>query len=363
MGNVIETIETADLESNAYHIIAHSFSWNFRNFRSLKPRVGKCIESNKIDLEVNGEMEKWQVLLYPDGYCERVKGYFSLWVKKLSDTERNVFICCEIYNPESKLIAQKWTYNILALETVLGWITFCKRSAIEEDEAILRYETFRMDITMAFYNAKKNFHESLEDYDTDKVKRSTDVCKSLKNLLVAESFSDVTIFAGGEEFNVHKAILSARSEVFHQLLALRSRLKNTYKLTLDDLSKESVEEMIRFIYTGEMGNVSFEVACELFYAADKYQLKLLKEASSKILANNLNQGNVLRVLSLADQHISIKLKDSCLQYMTSNAVEIQKQKEWRDLLKKDPKLANTVVKAFAEKKARSAHARFRRETI
>ncbi|GBL93431.1 BTB and MATH domain-containing protein 43 [Araneus ventricosus] len=258
-------------------------------------------------------------------------------------------------------IVKKWTYDTLPLETVLGWTTFRKRSVIEEDEAILSDRIFRIDITVAFYNAKKNAHESLVDYDTDRVKRSTDVWKSLKSLLVAEAFSDLTIVAGAEEFKIHKAILSARPEVFHQLLELRSRLKNSYKLTFDDLSKEAVREIILIIYAGEMGNVSFEVACELFYAADKYQLKLLKKASSKILANSLNQDNVLRVLSLADRHISRKLKASCLRYMTSNAVEIQKQKEWNDLLKKDPNLANTVVEAFAAKKATSD--KVRRGTI
>ncbi|XP_055947092.1 protein roadkill-like [Argiope bruennichi] len=350
MGNVIDTIETADFETSAYDINCHSFSWTFENLRSLKQGVGKCIKSNKIDLEVNGEPEKWQVLLYPDGFNERVKGYFSLWIKKLSETERNVSVCGEIYNSESKLIVKKWTYDSLALENVLGWTAFCKRSLLEQDEVILSDGIFKVDITVAFYTAKKNVHESLEDFDTDKVKRSTDVCRSLKSLLVAETFSDVTIVAGDEEIKAHKAILSARSEVFHQILKIRSTLKNSYKLTFDNLSKEAIREMIRFIYAGEMGNVSFEVACELFYAADKYQIKLLKKTCSKILANNLNQDNVFRVLILADRHISIKLKDSCLRYITSNAAEIQKQIGWNELLLKNPKLANTVIQALAFKR-------------
>ncbi|KAF8797189.1 TD and POZ domain-containing protein 2 [Argiope bruennichi] len=350
MGNSIDAIETADLDSSIYYINANSFSWKFENIRSWKQGAGKCIKSNKIELEVNGEPEKWQVLLYPDGFSARVKEYFSLWVKKLSDTERNVSFCCKIYNSESKLIVEKWTYNALTLETALGWSTFCKRSDIEGDETIQCDGTFRMDITVAFYTANKNVHESLEDYDTDKVKRSTDVCRSLKSLLVAETFSDITIVADDEEIKVHKAILSARSEVFRQLIELKSRLEDSCRLTFDDLSKDALKEMIRFIYAGEIGNVSFEVACELFYAADKYKLELLKQVCSKILVNSLNQDNVLRVLPLAERHDSMELKDSCLHYITSNKVQIQKQKEWKELLQKDPQLANSVIEEFAKRR-------------
>ena len=77
------------------------------------------------------------------------------------------------------------------------------------------------------------------------------------------------MIAGGKEFQVHKAILSVNSPVFAAMFD-HSDTKEARegKVEIPDVAVEVAEELLRYIYTGQIPTMA-ENALELFMVADK----------------------------------------------------------------------------------------------
>ncbi|GBL93424.1 TD and POZ domain-containing protein 2 [Araneus ventricosus] len=348
--NVSDLILKTDIQNVTGNIKRYEFTWLLDGFCSSKLGAGTCVSSQKFASEIGNEKDWWQILLYPDGFNHRVDGFVSLWLKKFSDNEKLVTFSCAILNSEFKQLIKKTTHRKLALESAVGWTTFCKRSLIEADKTVLRNGNLKLVFTLDIFSNEDVLNPAVEDYDPNQRLRSHDVCDSMKQLLDDGTFSDLTIAVDSHEFHVHKAILSARSDVFLKLLTPRFRESSINQIEIEDVSKDGVQEMLHFIYTGRLvDEVTEEVLCELFYAAEKYELWLLKKVCSIIAANNLNNDNVLRILSVANQHNSLKLKDMCLRYISGNTLEIQKQRGWYDLMMHHPEMVNTIVESLSKR--------------
>ncbi|GIY22657.1 hypothetical protein CDAR_202751 [Caerostris darwini] len=105
----------------------------------------------------------------------------------------------------------------------------------------------------------------------------SDLKYSMDELFNDETFADVTIVTDGHEFRVHKAILSSRSMVFHDLLSTKA-VRNSNRIVIEDLSEDTVREMLRFVYTGSflLGDTFPEVIPELLHAAHSYKKYVLR---------------------------------------------------------------------------------------
>ena len=90
--------------------------------------------------------------------------------------------------------------------------------------------------------------------------------QNLQTLLESKKFSDVTFITGDQEFQAHKLILSARSQVFAAMF--EHECEETRKVTITDVSVEAFEELLRYIYTGKVSSVE-QYTGDLLVAADK----------------------------------------------------------------------------------------------
>ncbi|XP_065356400.1 speckle-type POZ protein-like [Calliphora vicina] len=96
--------------------------------------------------------------------------------------------------------------------------------------------------------------------------------EELGNMLENKIFSDVTLKSkDNHEFRAHKCILAARSDVF-AILFETCKNNKSYKL---DADKAVCEEMLQFIYTGNVSHLD-ELLKPLLEVANKYNLKKLK---------------------------------------------------------------------------------------
>uniref|UniRef100_A0A1A9VF19 BTB domain-containing protein n=1 Tax=Glossina austeni TaxID=7395 RepID=A0A1A9VF19_GLOAU len=92
--------------------------------------------------------------------------------------------------------------------------------------------------------------------------------EDLGNLFDNEKFSDVTLAVGGREFQAHKAILAARSDVFAAMFEHEMEERKLNRVAITDVDHEVLKEMLRFIYTGKAPNLD-KMADDLLAAADK----------------------------------------------------------------------------------------------
>ncbi|GIY22658.1 TD and POZ domain-containing protein 1 [Caerostris darwini] len=180
----------------------------------------------------------------------------------------------------------------------------------------------------------------------DSYPRMAELFESMASLLESGTFSDLTIEAGKAKFQVHKAILSARSKVFHSMLQERKELN---KITIEDMSEVAVGEMLSYIYTGHTKESSLDIVLELFCAGDVYKLELLKEICSDILVTNLNVDNVIDFLTLSSKHGDKKLEKSAVYFVAKNAINVRKNSNWLKFVGTHPRLADQVIEALCTK--------------
>ena len=79
------------------------------------------------------------------------------------------------------------------------------------------------------------------------------ITKDIKQVLhMDKTLTDVSVIAGGREVRVHKAILSARSDVFRAMFA--NNMKESFKneVRIDDMTDRVLQELVHFMYTDEV---------------------------------------------------------------------------------------------------------------
>ena len=162
---------------------------------------------------------------------------------------------------------------------------------------------------------------------------------SLLNAENKDRFSDVTLVASHKkqdnsstpvEFPAHKVILAARSPVFASMFEHNMQENSSNQVEIDDIYPNVVKVMLTYIYTGRVSNIS-EVAYDLFYAADKYQLDQLKTLCEEQLSKNLKVENAARIIQLAHMHNAPLLKRNTLQFISDHGAEVRATKEWEEV--------------------------------
>ena len=195
----------------------------------------------------------------------------------------------------------------------------------------------------------------------------------LGTLINHEKSSDLILQAGDRQFQVHRNILAARSPVFAKLLsqleendenplntsetsaliedetndnvdnkAARSKGigkeirreiypkasskekdRSMKKLLITDLPANTVEELLRYIYTDNCNNMD-QLSRTLLAASDQYQLPGLKLNCEKHLGENISPLNVAEILLISDKYKSEVLKKTALAYLGENHPFIMK---------------------------------------
>ncbi|GFQ90306.1 TD and POZ domain-containing protein 3 [Trichonephila clavata] len=77
-------------------------------------------------------------------------------------------------------------------------------------------------------------------------------------------------------FPAHKNILSARSPVFKPMFTNDMRERNSECVNIEDLDDDTVQRMLLYMYTATVPDLQWDSACNLYAAADKYEILSLK---------------------------------------------------------------------------------------
>ncbi|KAG8198712.1 hypothetical protein JTE90_023482 [Oedothorax gibbosus] len=323
------------------------YVWTVSNIQKyLSNGVGYKTQTSVLTLNSD---ETFRVVLYPNGFNERTNGYASLWLQKLSSNEKLLRFTCAIVGDDGNKVLKKTIKKQLGIESFIGWMTFFPRNIlIEEDPSVLVNGNLILKCSVQMCNDDKLLGNPENE---DSVIANSVLCglsNNFMSLWADEAYCDFSIYVQETKFAVHKAILSARSPVFRVML--KSQLTNTDSITITDISEPIVKKMLRCIYSGEVGVLDFEAASELYYAADKYQIILLKSVCFNIITKKIRVDNVLSALLLSENHSDYELREICIQFVVKNAPEVHELPEWMEFLKSQPHLANVIFRRLAPKK-------------
>ena len=153
--------------------------------------------------------------------------------------------------------------------------------------------------------------------------------------------SDFVIRCQGEEFRVHKFVLSARSPVFDAMF--QSEMSESVKgeIRIDDADNDVFKEMLRYMYCAKVED-SFTKFKELLVAANKYQVEdLVKYCGTKVV-ESLNKDNALQIGVFAELHNAEDLMKECVKLILSNKPESLHQ-NWKDQVKGSPKMMQEII--------------------
>jgi hypothetical protein len=129
----------------------------------------------------------------------------------------------------------------------------------------------------------------------------------LKKGLQDDTFKDLTIKIGDEEFKAHKMILASRSSAFARVMENHSDVES---LHLFDITPSIFREMLNFIYTNELPQSDDIDFMQLLTASEKMEIKELANFAAEKLVYTVNEENALEMIGLANNYGHMKLRDA-----------------------------------------------------
>ncbi|EFX88135.1 hypothetical protein DAPPUDRAFT_34136, partial [Daphnia pulex] len=137
----------------------------------------------------------------------------------------------------------------------------------------------------------------------------------------------------------HIFILSDRSDVFATMFKTDMQEAKTGIVDIKDIQPEIFKELLHFIYSGRTKeSLTEDTAQPLIIAAEKYDIKSLKNESVRYLLTQIRADNAIDLLILGHLHSAEKLKHAALDFVVENFKTIFETDEWQELTEKYPEL-------------------------
>lgn len=165
--------------------------------------------------------------------------------------------------------------------------------------------------------------------------------KQLSELFTQQTNCDVQFcFKEDKHIGSHVTILSARSPVFAAMFQHDMRESKTGHVPISDIEPEVFHDMLYYIYAGRVRMPLDEHAAQqLFIAADKYDIKDLKEECVRFLLTCIRLDNALKLMAWAYLHLSDELKEATLDFASQHGKTICQQSDWEKLTINYPELS------------------------
>lgn len=186
-------------------------------------------------------------------------------------------------------------------------------------------------------------------FDNPNFVKANSLVEDMETLLSKGMLSDITICVDDKEFNAHRCILASRSAVFAAMFNHNTLEQQENRIVIVDFESDIVFQMLKYIYTENIEELSPPQYLSLLSAADKYALLGLKKICSKYLRNNMPSNLVVHVLIVANLHEDEGLKEAAVKMFLANPASAMNTSHWIPFLKNHTELANTILQRLAKK--------------
>jgi len=173
-------------------------------------------------------------------------------------------------------------------------------------------------------------HGNAPDWQTTKCK----VAERGRHLFETGIWSDCQFIVGLPPnikiFHIHKMFLAMASPVFEAMF-YGGLAETKREIKILDVQPDAFSAMLEYIYTDQIHLTSFELVCDICYAAKKYMLPDLVEECTKFLWRDLYPRNACLAYEFAKLFEEPVLLDKSLQLMTQQTVEVMSEPTWEDV--------------------------------
>jgi len=349
------------------------FTWNIADYQRKKESVKRddSIQSSTFTVQANSKKSRWYLTFLPNGAAEEeendtdheeaqedeeeisIHGDVAVYLYQVSAYENYVNSLkfkISFLNPRNgdKMLVYDHGYGKkYRYHDSWGWgicDILVPSEFINEDTL-----TIVCEMTIPGNDVTRLGYTYNDAKSSPRKDESSKLVTDMERLLETSTLTDVTIKCENKILECHKAILSARSNVFRAMFQHDMRETKNNEIIISDLDFTTVKDMVKFIYSGRLVDVA-EKSDLLLSAADKYDIKDLKDICCQCLSANLNAEQIVDILVLSDLHKATELKNTAIQFLLCHKEEVFAQPDWKTKLKGHPDLLLEVLESSVEAK-------------
>lgn len=329
-------------------VVKFSYMWTINNFSFCKEEMGEVIKSSTFSAGGNDKL-KWCLRVNPKGLDDESKEYLSLYLLLVACQKNEVrakfkFSILNSKREETKAMESQRAYRFIQGKD-WGFKKFIRRDFLLDDTNGLLPDdklTLYCEVSVVAESINHSGQMVTSQFKIPDCRLADD----LGSLFESGKFSDVILSVNGTEFNAHKSILAARSDVFSAMFEHEMEEKKQNRVEIVDMDESVLSEMLKFIYTGRSPSLE-KMADDLLAAADKYNLERLKMMCEESLCNNLSNETAADILILADMHSANQLKIHAIEFINSHATDVMETPGWKQMITRQPHLVAEAFKALA----------------
>ena len=105
--------------------------------------------------------------------------------------------------------------------------------------------------------------------------------------------SDVTLNVEGQTFAAHRCVLAASSKFFHSLFTNDMKEKSASIVSLEEIPVVAMDQLLSYLYTGEIKVISEANAEDLIASANYLLLPRLKNIACKFIERHMSASNCI----------------------------------------------------------------------
>ncbi|KAI3506760.1 hypothetical protein L1887_21324 [Cichorium endivia] len=162
------------------------------------------------------------------------------------------------------------------------------------------------------------------------------------------TLSDVTFLIEGKRFYAHRICLLASSDAFRAMFDGGYRERDAKDIEIPNISWETFEKMMRYIYTGSV-EVNLRIAQDLLRAADQYLLEGLKRLCEYTIAQDITVDKVALMYDLSEAFNAVSLKNACILFILEHFDKLDSKPWYGSLMKRIvPEMRDYFVKTLGK---------------
>ncbi|GBM98347.1 Protein maternal effect lethal 26 [Araneus ventricosus] len=158
-----------------------------------------------------------------------------------------------------------------------------------------------------------------------------------------EELTDIELVVEDKTIKAHKFVLQARSPVFRNMLEHKLSETTQGAIQINDVDFQVLQALIWYLYTADVLTLPFADVCDLYEAADKYQVSSLQKECAEILKSFLSEDTACRILVLADMHNDQFLRKEAIDYIWRNFARVKTTEEWELTMRVHQRIASDVL--------------------
>ncbi|UYV69891.1 SPOPL [Cordylochernes scorpioides] len=320
-------------EGQSENSIKYCFVWRIENFIL---HLGSTNESSSFSSPLK-EGLKWELTAYLGSSYERYQEYLKLQLKHSDSQSRevDVLLRCSLLNSKEEKVNTQTSFFRMKEKQNMGWSEFIKGNSIfDEVNGLLPSGNLTIFCQIVVIDDSLEIIKPTSEWPW---------LEQRHTLFSEQKFCDVVLNVGDHSFKANKNILAPRSKVFAAMFD-QDVEQDQYMIT--DMDKEVLQELLRFIYTDNVLNLS-DMADRLLMAADKHELKQMKALCEDALSRTLTLDNAIDVLLYSDKCNAEQLKAFTIHFITIHSADISENEDWKSKVLSQPSLLTQLQDALA----------------